>query len=51
MSVPVVRLSGPLGDARLMCRFAHQLTVCSGVRSAPAEDQREYGDALRSWID
>jgi len=51
MNTKVLRISGPRGDAGLICRFAHQLTIRSGVAVSARPEPRCHGEWQIVWVD
>jgi hypothetical protein len=51
MSVSILRISRPRGDARLVCRFVHQLTVRSGVTVGARRSATTRGQWQIVWYD
>ncbi|GAB2650907.1 hypothetical protein [Kribbella swartbergensis] len=51
MSISVLRISRPHSDARLLCRFVHQLTVRSGVTVGARRSAGVSGQWQIVWYD
>jgi hypothetical protein len=51
MSVSILRISRPRGDAHLVCRFVHQLTVRSGVPVCARPSATTRGQWQIVWYD
>ena len=51
MSLSVLRISRPHSDARLLCRFVHQLTVRSGVTVGARRSASVRGQWQIVWYD
>jgi hypothetical protein len=51
MSISILRISRPRGDAHLICRFVHQLTILSGVSVSARQSTTGLGRWQIVWSD
>ena len=51
MTTRVLRISRPRGDAGLVCRFVHQLTIRSGVAVSARPSPQRRGEWQIVWTD